>query len=60
VHLEVMSRETRGLDTFKIGSYDAARNDVGFVTANIRKAKDDASVSPTIHESAQVLGSQGS
>jgi len=38
VHLEVMTRETRGLDTFKIGTYDAARNDVGFVTANIRKA----------------------
>jgi hypothetical protein len=38
VHMEVMTRETRGLDTFKIGTYDAERNDVGFVTADIRKA----------------------
>jgi hypothetical protein len=38
VHMEVMTRETRGLDTFKIGTYDVARNDVGFVTASIRKA----------------------
>jgi len=38
VHMEVMTRETRGLDTFKIGTYDAARNDVGFVTSSIRKA----------------------
>jgi len=37
-HITVMSRETRGIDTFKIGTYDATRNDVGFVTANIRKA----------------------
>merc|ERR1711988_331461 len=38
VHLEVVARETEGLDTFKIGTYDAERNDVGFVTASIRKA----------------------
>jgi hypothetical protein len=38
VNMQVITRETRGLDTFKIGTYDAERNDVGFVTANIRKA----------------------
>ena len=38
VNMKVLTRETRGLDTFKIGTYDAERNDIGFVTANIRKA----------------------
>merc|ERR1711988_920308 len=38
VHMEVLTKETRGLDSFKIGTYDTERNDVGFVTANIRKA----------------------
>ena len=38
VNMKVLTKETRGLDTFKIGTYDAERNDIGFVTANIRKA----------------------
>merc|ERR1719353_2258260 len=38
VNLKVITKETRGLDTFKIGTWDAERNDVGFVTADIRKA----------------------
>lgn len=38
VNMKVMTHETRGLDSFKIGTYDAERNDVGFVAANIRKA----------------------
>jgi len=38
VNMQVVTRETRGLDSFKIGTYDSERNDVGFVTANIRKA----------------------
>jgi hypothetical protein len=37
VNLEVMAG-MRGLDTFKLGTYDSERNDIGFVTANIRKA----------------------
>ena len=38
IHMQVLTHETRGLDTFKIGTYDSERNEVGFVTANIRKA----------------------
>lgn len=38
VHMHVITKETRGLDCFKIGTYDAERNDLGFVSANIRKA----------------------
>jgi hypothetical protein len=38
VHMEVITQETRGVDCFKIGTYDTERNDVGFFTANIRKA----------------------
>merc|ERR1719421_1926476 len=38
VNMKVLTKETRGLDTFKIGTYDAERNDIGFVSANIRKA----------------------
>jgi len=34
-------RNTRGLETFKIGTYDAYRNDIGFVTAPIQKATHD-------------------
>jgi len=38
VNMKVVTRETRGLDTFKIGTYDAERNDMGFVSASIQKA----------------------
>jgi hypothetical protein len=40
VNMKVASahRLTRGLETFKIGSYDSYRNDVGFVEASIQKA----------------------
>ena len=32
-----LEKQSRGLDTFKIGTYDAERNDIGFKTADIRK-----------------------
>jgi hypothetical protein len=38
VTMNVITKETRGLDTFKIGTYDAERCDLGFVTASIQKA----------------------
>jgi len=38
VSLSVVTKETRGLDTFKLGTYDAERCDIGFVTAPIQKA----------------------
>jgi len=33
-----LEKQSRGLDTFKIGTYDSDRNDIGFVSADIRKA----------------------
>merc|ERR1711988_2012482 len=35
--MEVIQPETRGLDTFKIGTFDPVRNDVGFVSGPIDK-----------------------
>jgi hypothetical protein len=32
-----LEKQSRGLDTFKIGTYDSERNDIGFKTADIRK-----------------------
>jgi hypothetical protein len=38
VRMEVIAKETSGLKFFKIGSYEAARNEVGFFSGEIRKA----------------------
>merc|ERR1711871_165106 len=33
-----VDKKSKGLETFKIGTWDAERNDLGFVTQDIRKA----------------------
>lgn len=38
VNMKVVPKESRGLETFRIGTYDADRNDLGFVEAKLQKA----------------------
>jgi hypothetical protein len=35
---QLVTKETRGLDTFKIGTYDSDKCDMGFITAPIKQA----------------------
>jgi len=38
LNMKVVTRETRGLDDFRIGTFDADKNDVGYLTLPIKKA----------------------
>jgi len=38
LNMKVVTKETRGLDDFRIGTYDADKNDIGYLTIPIKKA----------------------